>query len=109
MAGLRARARYPKELLAKCRLKVLAWARKESMQLSADDISASHSPDWGVRVGQPLKVMAKQCWEYQRAAARYVETVAERVAARLGATDSSELARLRDSLREARVAALLGR
>src|SRR6516225_5108902 len=28
---------------AKCRLKVLAWARKESMQLSADDISASHS------------------------------------------------------------------
>ena len=43
MAGLRAHARYPKELLAKCRLKVLAWARKESMQLSADDISASHS------------------------------------------------------------------
>jgi hypothetical protein len=41
MARLRAPARYPKELLVKCRLKVLAWARKESMQLSADDISAS--------------------------------------------------------------------
>jgi hypothetical protein len=30
MARLKARARYPKELLVKCRLKVPAWARKES-------------------------------------------------------------------------------
>ena len=36
MARLRARARYPNEPLVKCRLKVLAWARKESMQLSED-------------------------------------------------------------------------
>jgi hypothetical protein len=38
----------------KCRLKVLAWARKESMQLLADDISASHSyvPVW-VRAVEP--------------------------------------------------------
>ena len=35
--------RYPQELLVKCRLKVLAWEGKESMQLSADDISASHN------------------------------------------------------------------
>jgi len=28
MAGFRARARYLKKLLVKCRLKVLAWARR---------------------------------------------------------------------------------
>jgi hypothetical protein len=34
--------------LVQCRLKVPAWARKESMQLSADDISASHTRHFGV-------------------------------------------------------------
>jgi hypothetical protein len=66
-------------------------------------------PGWGAKVNQPLKVMAKHCWDYRRAVAGYVLTVAERVAARLGATDSPELVRLGSSLREARVAAPLGR
>jgi len=34
--------------LVQCRLKVPAWARKESMQLSADDIWASHTRRFGV-------------------------------------------------------------
>src|SRR5215469_6406763 len=38
MAGLRTHARSPKELLIKCRLKVLAWGENGSMPLSADNI-----------------------------------------------------------------------
>ena len=56
-------------------------------------------PGWDVKVGQTVRVKAKHCWDYQRAVAGYVLTVAERVAAHLGDTDSPELARLRKLLR----------
>jgi len=55
-------------------------------------------PDWGAKVGEPLKITQKQCTNYQHAVSEYVLAVAERVAARLGATDSPELDQLRPSM-----------